>query len=67
MGAVIDGVGFRPFWLRLPGAGPYSLDGLFDSSFLLEARLEAESFEPLIGFLAFLVQKLWSKNNDIIP
>jgi len=39
----------------------------FDSSFLLEARLEAESFEPLIGFLVFLVQKLWSKNNDIIP
>jgi len=25
-----------------------------------------ESFEPLIGFLAFLVQKLWPKNNKII-
>jgi len=27
--------------------------------FLLEPRLEFESFEPLIYFLAFLVQKLW--------
>jgi len=26
--------------------------------FLLETRLEFESFEPLIDFLAFLVQKL---------
>jgi len=25
---------------------------------LLETRLESESFEPLIDFLAFLVQKL---------
>ena len=29
--------------------------------FSLETRLESESFEPLINFLAFLVQKLWSK------
>jgi len=28
--------------------------------FSLETRLESESFEPLIDFLAFLVQKLWS-------
>jgi len=27
--------------------------------FSLETRLESESFEPLIDFLAFLVQKLW--------
>jgi len=26
--------------------------------FLLETKLETESFEPLIDFLAFLVQKL---------
>jgi len=31
--------------------------------FSLETRLESESFEPLIDFLAFLVQKLWSKIN----
>jgi len=28
--------------------------------FSLETRLESESFEPLIDFLVFLVQKLWS-------
>jgi len=32
----------------------------------LETRLEFESFEPLINFLAFLVQKLWSKINKLI-
>ena len=34
--------------------------------FSLETRLESESFEPLIDFLAFLVQKLWSKKNKLI-
>jgi len=31
--------------------------------FSLETRLESDSFEPLIDFLAFLVQKLGSKIN----
>ena len=34
--------------------------------FSLETRLESESFEPLIDFLAFLVEKLWSKINILI-
>jgi len=34
--------------------------------FLLETRLESESFKPLIDFLAFLIQKLWSKINKLI-
>ena len=34
--------------------------------FSLETRLKSESFEPLINFLAFLVQKLWSKINKWI-
>jgi len=34
--------------------------------FSLETRLESESFELLIHFLAFLVQKLWSKINKLI-
>jgi len=38
----------------------------FLTHFLLETRLESESIEPLIGFLLFLVQKLWPKNNKII-
>jgi len=33
--------------------------------FSLETRLESMSFEPLINFLAFLVQKLWSKINKL--
>ena len=32
----------------------------------LESRLESESFEPFIDFLAFLIQKLWSKINKLI-
>ena len=34
--------------------------------FSLETRLKSESFEALIDFLAFLVQKLWSKMNKLI-
>jgi len=34
--------------------------------FSLETRLESESYEPLIDFPVFLVQKLWSKINKLI-
>jgi len=34
------------------------LDGSISLKFLLDTRLKFESFEPLIRFLAFLVQKL---------
>jgi len=34
--------------------------------FSLETRLESESLEPLINFVAFLGQKLWSKINKLI-
>ena len=34
--------------------------------FSLETRLESESFETLIDFLTFLVQKLWSQINKLI-
>jgi len=34
------------------------LDGSISLKFLLEARLKSESSEPLISFLAFLVQEL---------
>jgi len=34
--------------------------------FSLETRLKSESFEPLIDFVAFWVQKLWSKTNKLI-
>ena len=49
-------------------AGPKAqpLDQIISLKFLLETRLKSESFEPLINFLAFLVQKLWSKINNLM-
>ena len=47
-----------------PRAQPLGQSGSL--KFSLETRLESESFEPLINFLAFLVQKLGSKINKVI-
>jgi len=41
------------------------LDGSISLKCLLETRLEYELFEPLINFLAFLVQQLWFKINRV--
>ena len=60
VGDVISGICFRPFWLKLLG---FWLDGIFRLKFLLETMLESKSFEPVMGFLAFLVQKLRFENN----
>ena len=48
-------------WRRAQPLGPS-----VSLKFLLETRLESESFEPLIDFLAFLGQKFWSKINKLI-
>jgi len=58
VGGVISRVGFRPFWLRLPDPGPQLQEGNILLTFLVETRLKSESFEALVGFLEFLVQKL---------
>jgi len=42
------------------------LDGSISLKFSMETSLESESVEPLIDFLAFLVQKLRPKINKII-
>jgi len=47
-----------------PTAQP--LDGSISLKFSWEIRLESESFEPLINFITFLVQKLGSKTNKLI-
>jgi len=57
------------FWVILahvawPRAQP--LGQSVSLKFSLETRLESKSFEPFIDFLAFLVQKLWSKINQLI-
>ena len=41
-------------------------DGRISLKFLLKTTLESESFEPLIVFLVFLVQKLRPRNNKLI-
>jgi len=53
---VISEVVFRPFWLMLLGLGPTTRPKYFAEVFI-GTRLESESFEPCIDFLAFLVQK----------
>jgi len=52
---------FRPPWPTLPGPGCQPLDGSILLKFLLETRLQSESFDTLDDLLAFWVQKLWSK------
>jgi len=51
------------FWAILAHVAwprPQSLGQSISLKFSLQTRLKFESFEPLIDFLAFLVQKLWS-------
>jgi len=52
---------FRPPWLTSPGPGRQPLDGSISLKFLLETRLQSESFDTLDDLLGFRVQKLWSK------
>jgi len=54
---VVSGVGFTPFWLRIPGPGPQPQQGSIFLAFLVETRLKSKSLELLIGFLGLLVQK----------
>ena len=58
MSDVISEVVLGSFWHILPRPGAQPLDQSVSLKFSLESRVESESFEPLIDFLAFLVQKL---------
>jgi len=49
---------FRPPWPTSPGPGRKPLDGSFWLKFLLETRLQCESFDTLDDLLGFQVQKL---------
>jgi len=49
---------FEPPWSTLPGPGPKPLDGSILLKFLLETRLQSESFDTLDDLLGFQVQKL---------
>ena len=50
---------FRPPWHTLPGPGHQPLGGSISPKFLLETRLQSESFDALDDLLGFRVQKLW--------
>jgi len=50
---------FRQPWPTLPGPGLKPLDGSISLKFLLETRLQSESFDTLDDLLRFQVQKLW--------
>ena len=52
---------FRPPWPTLPGPGLQPLSGSILLKFLLETRLQSESFDTLDDLLWFRVQKLWCK------
>jgi len=50
---------FKPPWPTLPGPRHQPLDGSILLKFLLETRLQSESFDVLDELLGFQVQKLW--------
>jgi len=52
---------FRPPWPTLPGPERQPLGGSISLKFLLETRLQSESFDTLDDLLGFRVQKLWCK------
>jgi len=56
---------FRLFLAEVIGPGPELKERRISLEFLLETRLKSESFEPLIDFLTFLVQKLWQNLGKI--
>jgi len=51
---------FRSTWPTSPSPGPKPLDGSVSLKFLLETRLQCESFDTSDDLLAFQVQKLRS-------
>jgi len=55
---VISGGTFRPPWPTLPGPGCQPLGGSISLNFLLETRLQSESFDTLDDLLEFRFQKL---------
>jgi len=48
---------FRPPWPTLPGPGRQPLGGSISLKFLLETRLQSESFDNLDDLLGFWFQK----------
>ena len=66
MSDVISEVAFWALLAHITWPRAQPLGQSISLKFSLETRLESESFEPLINFLAFLVQKLGSQINKLI-
>ena len=66
LGGVTSGSVFAFLWPTLPGPGRPSNGPTFWTEYLYEARLSYESLEPLIGFLAYLDEKLCHKNQKVV-
>ena len=62
LGGVTSGGVFGYVWPTLPGPGRPSNWPTFWPKYFYETRLSYESLEPLIGFLAYLDEKLCHKN-----
>jgi len=57
VGDVISEAGFWPIFDHVTWPRAQPLNGSISLKFPLETMLESKPFEPLINFLAFLVQK----------
>jgi len=65
-GGVTSGGVFAFLWPILPRPGRPSNGLTFWPKYIYETRLSYESLEPLIGFLAYLDEKLCHKNQKVV-
>jgi len=65
-GVVTGGGVFAFLWPNLPGPGRPSNGPTFWPKYYYETRLSHESLDPLIGFLAYLDEKLCHKNQKVV-
>jgi len=65
-GGVTSGGGFAFLWPILSGPGRPSNWSTFWPKYFYETRLSCESLESLIGFLAYLNEKLCHKNQKVV-
>ena len=65
-GGVTSGGVFAFLWPTLPGPGRPSNWPTFCPKYFYETRLSYEYSEPLIGFLAYLDEKLCHKNQKVV-
>ena len=66
LGGVTSGGVFAFLWPIFPGPGRPSNGLTFCPKYFYETRLSYESLEPLIGFLAYLDEKLCHKNLKVV-